>query len=126
MRDNLKETLTQREIESILLSLIDTNKDNLMIDYLNSDGRVALFKAIIKEYPIKRVENRVLTTVLVYNLVKSLSISRPLKLISELMDSKPENITQRIEVAKKRGYMVDRSPIDFALAKQQYIEAMKG
>jgi hypothetical protein len=50
-----------------------------MIDFLNSDGRVALFEAIIKEYPIKRVENRVFTTVLVYSLVKSLGISKPIK-----------------------------------------------
>lgn len=124
--NDFNKALTQRETESILLSLIDTNKDNLMIDFLNSDGRMALFETIIKEYPIKRVENRVLTTVLVYNLVKSLGISKPIKFISELMDSKPGNITQRIEVAKKRGYIVDRNPIDFTVAKKQYIEAMKG
>jgi hypothetical protein len=118
---DFQNTLTEKETESILSALINTDKDTLFIKYLNQDGRMALFQSIIKEYPIKRVASRVYTTVLVYNLLKSLGISRPQQILGGLFNTNVRAINQRIQTAKAKGYSKVNS---FDEAKKQYIEAM--
>lgn len=121
MSKSFEETLLEKEAESIVLSLIHSDKDGLLLPYLNQDGRVALFRSIIKEYPVKRVNNRVYTTILVYNLLKSIQVSRPQQLLGEMFGAKSGAINQRIQAAKARGYSQANS---FEEAKKQYIEAM--
>jgi hypothetical protein len=127
MSDTLESTLLEKEAESILLSLVSLDKDKLLLSYLNNDGRMALFESIIKEYPIKRVQNRVVTTLLVYNLVKSMRLSRPLQILSEIFETSTTTINARVQSAKAKGYCsedVVKNPLSFEEAKKQYIEAM--
>jgi hypothetical protein len=113
--------MIEKERKSIVSSLIETDKDKVFLDYLNQDGKMALLSEILKEYPpSKKLRTR--TTASLYSLIKSLGISRPLIFLSNLLDSKPANINQRIQVAIEKGYLSSRSASSYQEAKTEYIK----
>jgi len=111
--------LESKEIDSIVSSLVCTDKDRLFLKYLNDDGRKALFFEILKEYPLKKGMSRIKTTAALYLLAKSLGISKVNTFLSKTLDVKLFNINSRIHVAKDKGYVVDG--IGYIEAKQNYV-----
>ena len=119
--NNFSDLMIEKERKSIVSSLIETDKDKVFLDYLNQDGKMALLSEILKEYPpSKKLRTR--TTASLYSLIKSLGISRPLIFLSNLLDSKPANINQRIQVAIEKGYLSSRSASSYQEAKTEYIK----
>jgi hypothetical protein len=123
--NNFEDVLIEKERESIVSSLIETNKDNVFLEYLNQDGKLALLSEILKEYPPSK-SYRTRTTAALYILIKSLGVSRPLMFLSDLLDSKPVNINARITAAKKKGYLSSRVATSYQEAKAEYINVQSG
>lgn len=118
--NSFNDVLIEKERKSIVSSLIETDKDKVFLEYLNQEGRVALLLEILEEYPPSK-KYRTRTTAALYSLIKSLDISKPLIFLSNLLDSKPENINQRIQIAIEKGYLSSRSASSYQEAKAQYI-----
>ena len=123
--NSFNDVLIEKERESIVSSLIETDKDKVFLEYLNQEGKMALLLEILKEYPPSR-SSRTRTTAALYSLIKSLSISKPLIFLSNLLDSKPENINQRIQTAIEKGYLSNRSAPSYQKAKIEYIKVHSG
>lgn len=118
--NSFNDVLIEKERKSIVSSLIETNKDRIFLEYLNQDGKMALLSEILEEYPPSK-KFKTKTTASLYSLIKSLGISRPLIFLSNLLDSKPENINQRIQMAIEKGYLSSRSAPSYQEAKTEYI-----
>jgi hypothetical protein len=93
--NNFEDMLIEKEREVVVSSLIKTNKDNVFLEYLNQEGKLAVLLEILKEYPPSK-SYRTRTTAALYLLVKSLGISRPLIFLSDLLNSKPVNINANL------------------------------
>jgi hypothetical protein len=123
--NNFEDMLIEKEREVIVSSLIKTNKENVFLEYLNQEGKLAVLLEILKEYPPSK-SYRTRTTAALYLLVKSLGISRPLIFLSDLLNSKPVNINARINAAKEKGYLSSRSAPSYQEAKDEYIRVQSG
>jgi hypothetical protein len=121
MRD-IENVLAERDLRSLIGSLISLDKDTIVIDYLNQEGKLVLFYELLREYPLTKKMTRVQKTAVLYGLVKALGISRPRQVLAEVLGSIPNNINQRIENAKKKGFLDNHVP-SYQEAKQRYIAA---
>jgi hypothetical protein len=123
--NSFNDVLIEKERKSIVSSLIETDKDKVFLEYLNQEGRMALLTEILNEYPPSK-KFRTRTTAALYSLIKSLGISRPLIFLSDLLESKPANINQRIQIAIEKGYLSGRSAPSYQEAKTEYIKFHSG
>jgi hypothetical protein len=118
------EVLEEKDLESVISTLVHTNKDVPFLKYLNNEGRKALFFEVIKEHPIRRGKSWTMTTGALYSLAKSLGISKILLFLSELLGAPTVNINQRIKLAVDKGYIPSRDydDKDYQQAKEKYIK----
>ena len=125
--DEIENMLIEKERDSIVSFLMQTDRDKIFLEYLNQEGRVALLSEILKDYPPPvSYKSRSMATATLYLLVKSLGISKPLMFLSDILKSKPANINQRIKVAIDNGYISDRAAPTYREAKTAYINVQSG
>jgi hypothetical protein len=125
--NNFEDILIEKERDSIVSFLMQTDRDKIFLEYLNQEGRLALLSEILKEYPpTSDYRSRSKMTATLYLLVKSLGISKPLIFLSALLKSKPANINQRLWTAIDNGYISGRSAPTYREAKAEYINIQSG
>lgn len=81
-------------------------QDESLIKYLNGEGREALFREVLKRYPVVNVHKKHQKVAHIYNLAKILKVSKPRLLIADVLEMKTENVSGLIELAKSKGLII--------------------
>jgi len=81
-------------------------QDESLINYLNSEGREALFWEVLKRYPVINIRKKHQKVAHIYNLAKIIKVSKPRLLIANALAMKIENVNALVELAKSKGLLI--------------------